>query len=229
MGVWSINVSIDPSNVPYFLELLAHGGLVQVPRLVCHLLQDAQSLKEMLRWVNETWWWANVPLVACGCQVLDKGPPLMGLLQSRRCGKEAELGGPENISREKRISQLTQTTHTVKSRSMSNTFWPNGAWPVQSQYLAKDKYHPHKNNFCVMGISVKLYSAFELLTLLSYSACLPFWKLSPLDEVFSLHLLDLGDGEDAVLWSNPTNMDTKVLLDFLQEGTSLPPSPLCLL
>lgn len=71
------------------------------------------------------------------------------------------------------------------------------------QYWAKDKYHRH--NFCIMGISVKLYSAFELLTLLGVSQLnCPSRKLTH-DEIFSLHLLDLGDHEDAVLCSNPTN------------------------
>lgn len=153
----------------------------------CHLLQDAQSLKEMLRWVNETWWWANVPLVACGCQVLDKGrPPLMGLLQSRRCGKEAELGGAKRTFQGEKGSQLTQTTHTVKRGSMSNTHFGQMVHDqCKDQYLAKDKYHPHRNNFCVMGISVKLYSAFELLTLLGVIqlAC-PSRKLWPMMKSF---------------------------------------------
>lgn len=166
----------------------------------CHLLQDAQSLKEKLRWVSETWWWANVPLVACGSQVLDKG---WGFYSQGDVGRRLSWEGPREHFKGKK--DLNAHRHSVKSRSTSNAHFGQMVHDrFGDQYLAKDKYHHH--NFCIMGISVKLYPAFELLTLLGVIqlAC-PSRKLWPMMKSFFLHLLDLGDGEDAVLWSNPTN------------------------
>ena len=137
--------------------------------------------------------------MACGSQVLDKG---WGFYSQVHVGRRLSWEGPKEHFKGKK--DLNSHRHSVKSRSMSNAHFGQMAHDqFGDQYWAKDKYHHH--NFCFMGISVKLYSAFELLTLLGVSQLnCPSRKLTH-DEVFSLHLLDLGDREDAVLCSNPTN------------------------